>query len=41
MASQEEYRAAVYIYREKTRKASAQLELTLKSVVSDIIKRIF
>ncbi|GAB0209633.1 mitochondrial enolase superfamily member 1 [Grus japonensis] len=40
-ASQEDYRAVVRICREKTRKAKAQLELKLASVVSDNKKVFF
>lgn len=34
-ASQGDYRAAVHIFREKTRKAKTQLEFTLAIVVSN------
>ena len=40
-ALQEEYRAVVHICREKTRKAKAQLELKLASVVSNNKKGFF
>ena len=40
-ASQEAYTAMVRISREKTRKAKAQLELKLASVVSDSKKGFF
>lgn len=41
LASEGEDRAAVHICREKTRKAKAQLELTLATVVSDNKKGFF
>lgn len=41
LASWEEDRAAVHIYREETRKAKAQLDLMLAIVVSDNKKGFF
>jgi len=41
LPTQGDYRAAVYNYREKTRKAKAQLEFTLTTLGSDDKKAFF